>query len=96
MTIPMAQFKRLLVLFWALWWLLAFLTDFLAGLKEIGLFAAAWLPATNYPLLVKSLADYGPPGWLPPLLFIGIIGWSLISTLLFLLAVSTPRQPADR
>ena len=95
-TVSIDQFKRLLVLFWALWWLLAFLTDFLGGLKEVGAIAAAWLPATNYPLLVKSLAGYGPPGWLPPLLFVGIISWSLIATLLLALAACTPRKPADR
>jgi len=95
-TVSMTAFKRAILLFWALWWLLAFLTDLTGGLKEIGAVAAAWLPHSNYPALVQSLAPYDPPGWLPPILFAGIIAWSLLSTLLFALAVGTPRQPAER
>lgn len=49
MTVSLKAFKRLLVWFWALWWFLAFLTDFIGGLKEIGLVAATWLPYSNYP-----------------------------------------------
>jgi hypothetical protein len=96
MTVSMTAFKRAILLFWALWWLLAFLTDALGGLTEIGAIAAAWLPHSNYPGLVQSLAPYHPPGWLPPFLFVGIIAWSLLSTVLFALAASTPRQPAER
>jgi hypothetical protein len=94
--ISIATFKRLILLFWALWWLLAFLTDLIGGLKEIGVVAASWLPHSNYPDLVESLAPYDTPGWLPPVLFVGIVAWSLLSTLLFAIAASTPRQPAER
>jgi hypothetical protein len=31
MTVSMTAFKRAILLFWALWWLLAFLTDALGG-----------------------------------------------------------------
>jgi len=92
----MTTFKRLILLFWALWWLLAFLTDLFGGLKEVGALAAFWLPHTNYPGLVESLAPYSPPGWLPPFLFVGIMAWSLLSTLLFAIAANTPPQPAER
>jgi len=92
----MVTFKRGIVVFWALWWLLAFLTDLIGGLKEVGVIAAPWLPHTNYPGLVEALAPYDPPGWLPPALFVGIIAWSLLSTLLLGLAASTPAQPSTR
>ncbi len=96
MTISLAAFKRLLVWFWAVWWLLAFLTDALGGLKQIGLVAAAWLPHTNYPFLVSSLAPYAVPTWVPAFLFVGIIAWSFLSTVLLGLAAVTPRAPEDR
>ncbi|MEM7225285.1 MAG: hypothetical protein AAF495_20070 [Pseudomonadota bacterium] len=96
MTISIGAFKRIILLFWAIWWLLAFLTDAIGALKEIGAVAAPWLPHTNYPSLVESLAPYQVPGWLPPLLFAGIIAWSFASTLLFAQAAATPREPAER
>lgn len=96
MTVSLKAFKRLLVWFWALWWFLAFLTDFIGGLKEIGLVAATWLPYSNYPDLVSSLAPYGVPAWLPAILFVGILAWSLLSTVLLVLAATTPLQPEAR
>ena len=96
MTISTLGFKRAILVFWALWWLLAFLTDFIGGLKELGMVAAAWIPHTNYPFLVDALAPYGVPAWLPPLLFAGIISWSFLSTVLFVIAAGTPVQPKPR
>jgi hypothetical protein len=94
--LTLGVFKRLLVAFWWLWWLIAFLTDFLGGLKELGVITAAWLPHTNYPFLAKSLAPYDAPVWLPPVLFAGIVLWSFLSTVLFTVAMCTPRQPEMR
>ena len=96
MTISMSTFKRLLLVFWTLWWLVAFLTDFIEALQEIDVIPATGLPLTNYPFLVKSLAPYHVPAFLPPVLYVGIITWSLLSTLLFALAAMTPLQPATR
>ena len=96
MTISIDAFKRIILLFWALWWLLAFLTDALGALVAVGALAASWLPHTNYPFLVDTLAPYHVPEWLPPLLFAGIIAWSFASTILFVIAATTPRQPAVR
>lgn len=96
MTISIVTFKRIIVVFWAVWWLLAFLTDFVGGLKDIGVIAAPWLDASNYPGLVKSLAPYSVPAWLPPILFVGIITWSFLSTVLFVVAAITPLQPEPR
>lgn len=96
MASPLLALKRGLVVFWAVWWLIAFLTDFIGGLKEIGAIAAPWLPHSSYPGLVASLAPYAVPSWLPPFLFIGIIGWSLASSLTLGLAAATPLQPRQR
>ena len=61
--------KRIIIGFWALWWTLAFLTDFLGGLYLLNLFTASWVPHSNYPALVTSLAQYHVPNWLPAVFF---------------------------
>ena len=88
--------KRIIIAFWALWWTLAFLTDFLGGLYFLNLFTESWVPHSNYPILVTSLAQYHVPNWLPIVFFVGIIGWSLVSALAFIVAALTPRQPLQR
>ena len=89
-------FKRTIVVFWALWWILAFLTDFLGGLYLLNVFTAPWLPHSNYPSLVESLLQYDAPTWLPGLFFVGIIGWSFLSAGAFTVAALTSRQPSPR
>lgn len=44
---------------------------------------ANWAPDTNYPFLVDSLKMYNVSSFLPALFFIGILAWSLLSTLSF-------------
>ncbi len=78
------------------WWLLAFLTDVNGGLKELGVVTTVWLAGTNYPFLVQTLNPFGVSDWLPPLLFVGIITWSFLSTILFAIAAITPMHPASR
>lgn len=36
-------FKKFLVIFWAAWWLAAFLTDFLGGLKQLNFLQGDWI-----------------------------------------------------
>ena len=96
MLITMFGFKRMLVGFWALWWLEAFFTDFLGALYEIGVFTEVWLPHSNYPALVNSLAQYDAPIWLPGAFFVGIITWSLVSAGAFIVAALTPVVPVQR
>lgn len=96
MTISIAASKRLVVVFWALWWLSAFLTDFIGAMKQLGIVAAGWFAVTNYADLTQAVAPYDPPGWLPPFLYAGIIGWSFISTVLFMIAAATPLEPRRR
>ncbi len=96
MTLSIAAFKRLVVVFWALWWLTAFLTDLIGAMRQLGLVTAAWFAVTNYADLTHAVAPYDPPGWLPPFLYAGIIGWSFVSTVLLLIAAGTPREPRWR
>jgi hypothetical protein len=78
-----AMFKRGMVGFWFAWWLIAFLTDLLGGMKHAGALSYDWISDSNYPFLVKSLALYHAPGWLTIVFFIGITAWSLLAALLF-------------
>lgn len=87
------RFKFALVVFWALWWLIAFLTDVAGGLKEMGVIAGAWLPGTNYQFMLQTLAPFGAPVWLSVVFFVGIICWSGLSTVLLAAAAATPMQP---
>lgn len=72
--------------FWTIWWLIALWTDAVGSLSYLGILKASWAPDLNYPFLVNSLKMYDVPAWIPPALFIGILIWSLLSTLVFLWA----------
>ncbi len=76
-------FKKVIVFFWAIWWLIALWTDIVGGLSHLGWLNASWALDTNYPFLVSSLKMYNVPSWLPALLFIGILLWSMLATLAF-------------
>jgi len=82
-TINNQLFKKTIIIFWTLWWLIASWTDIVGGLAHLAIINSSFAPDTNYPALVSSLQMYHVPAWLPAILFIGIIAWSLISTGLF-------------
>ena len=86
LLIDNALFKKIIILFWTIWWLIALWTDAVGGLAHIGVLNRSWAPDTNYPFLVDSLKMYHVPIWLPGVLFIGILLWSALSALLFLWA----------
>lgn len=77
------RFKKGIILFWTLWWLIAFWTDLVGGLAHLGVLKQTWAPDTNFPFLVKAFAIYPVPLWVPQLAFIGILAWSLLSALAF-------------
>ncbi|BCA94545.1 hypothetical protein TUM19329_09060 [Legionella antarctica] len=76
-------FKKIIIIFWTLWWFIALWTDIVGGLAHYGLLVKSWAPDTNYPFILNSLKMYPLPEWIPPLLFIGILLWSLLSTVVF-------------
>jgi hypothetical protein len=84
--------KKCIVLFWALWWSIALLTDIFSGLKQLNLYSASWILNNNYPFLVQSLQQYSAPGWLPALLFMLIIIWCFISASAFWIAACTSKD----
>lgn len=76
-------FKKIIILFWSVWWLIALWTDVVGGLAHMGWILASWAPDTNYPFLVQTLKMYPLADWVPLLFFMGIILWSLLCAGLF-------------
>lgn len=83
-------FKQGLVIFWLLWWAFAFLTDFIGGLEMLGVTSTPWFDGHNYPFLKKTLEQFGATTAVDVALFVGIILWALLSTVLFAFAAVTP------
>jgi len=84
---PSIFLKRCLLLFWAVWMTVAFVTNVLDGGKALGLLAENWSFASgNYRFLVEATARYGTPSWINGLLFLGVICWEGAAALLFWLA----------
>src|SRR6185312_6664361 len=76
--------KRCLLLFWSLWLSVVFLTNVLDGCKALRLLSDNWSFASdNYRFLAGTTARYGSPAWVNGVLFLGVIVWEGISTLLF-------------
>jgi hypothetical protein len=79
--------KRSLLLFWAVWLMVVFVTNVLDGCKALGLLADSWAFASgNYRFLAETTARYSIPASLNGLLFAGIIAWEGTAALLFWLA----------
>jgi len=79
-------FKKSIILFWTLWWLIALWTDIVGALAHLHFLHRSWALDTNYPFLVESLKIYSLPHAIPTLFFIGIILWSLASAMAFVWA----------
>jgi hypothetical protein len=75
--------KKMIIIFWTMWWIIALWTDIIGVLAHYGLLTKHWAPDTNYPFLVASLKMYPLPNWVAPLLFASILLWSLLSTAAF-------------
>jgi hypothetical protein len=88
-------FKKIIVVFWTIWWLIALWTDIVGGIAHLGLLHQTWAPDTNYPFLAESLKMYDAPTWLIILFFIGIIAWSAVSTVAFVVASCSLGKPSE-
>jgi hypothetical protein len=76
-------FKKIIIVFWLFWWLIALWTDVVGIMAHYGLLIKSWAPNNNLPFLTKSLAMYPLPIWAPLFFFIGIILGSFFSTAAF-------------
>ncbi len=86
LKINLLSFKKSIVVFWALWWLIALWTDVVGVFAHFNLLNASWAKDLNYPFLVSSLKMYNVPNWFSGICLAGIILWSFLSTALFISA----------
>ncbi|MCL4304164.1 MAG: hypothetical protein KJ077_51250 [Anaerolineae bacterium] len=82
--ITLTTLKLGLLFFWAAWFSLVFLTNLCAGLKALGVLPEPWRFASkNYQAIRDATESYAAPGWLPGLLFAGVILWQGLAVFLF-------------
>jgi hypothetical protein len=84
MEVSLFTLKLALLLFWAAWFAMVFLTNLLSGLKAAGMLGKEWkFASTNYEAVAKAVAIYDAPPWVPRLLFSGVVVWQFIAATLF-------------
>jgi hypothetical protein len=87
MAISLFSLKAGLLFFWSLWLTLVCLTNTCEGLKALGRLPATWpFASENYAAIKAATSTYSLPGWLPGLLFLGVILWQGAAVILFWLA----------
>jgi hypothetical protein len=73
-----------LLLFWAAWFSIVFLTNLFSALKAARVVGESWQFASkNYEAVAKAVSVYGAAPWLPKLLFLGVVLWQLLAAVLF-------------
>ncbi|MGB6977109.1 MAG: hypothetical protein WBE18_06635 [Gammaproteobacteria bacterium] len=88
-------FKKIIVIFWTIWWIIALWTDIVGTFAHLSLIHQTWAPDTNYPYLAESLKIYHTPSWLVTIFFIGILLWSAVSTVAFIIATCSLGKPSE-
>lgn len=89
-------FKKIMVIFWLLWWAIAFWTDVIGLMAHYNLLHQTWAPDLNYPFLAQSLTMYHVPSYFPLIAYIGIMLWSGLATLAFIRAGVAIFQKSDQ
>lgn len=81
MTFPILLLKHGLLLFWALWLSLTWLTNACDGLKALRLLCVGWRVASgNYARMGATTQKYALPRWLLALLFGSVVLWQGLAT----------------
>lgn len=76
--------KRIILIFWALFFSLVFVTDLFDGLKAVGLLPDDWVFAsTNFAFMLEVTEIYSTPTPVVALLFVGVIAWAGIAAAFF-------------
>src|SRR5579872_1325260 len=77
-------FKRVLVLFWALWFSVVFLSNLADAAKGLGLLDESWAFASgNLKFIKETTARYGTPDSVNWILFAAVIVWEAVAVVLF-------------
>ncbi len=75
--------KHGVLLFWAVWFTIVFVTNLIDGLKGVHLMGNRWKFASgNWAAIKEITAIYKTLAWLAPILFAGTIAWAGVSTIL--------------
>jgi hypothetical protein len=84
MHLDLYRLKLALLLFWAAWFAIVFLTNLFSGLKAAGVLRESWkFASTNHEAVVKAVSTYRAPPWVPRLLFAGVVFWQLTAAALY-------------
>ena len=84
MSMELLTLELALLLFWAAWFSIVFLTNLFGGLKALGVLPESWRFASkNYEAVAKATSIYAAPSWVPPLLFAGVVLWQLLAAALY-------------
>jgi hypothetical protein len=76
--------KRILLLFWAVWLSVVFLSNLADALKGLGLLGdSSAFASGNFKFIRETTARYGTPDLVNALLFAGVILWEGVAALLF-------------
>lgn len=85
--------KRLLLLFWATWFSIVFLTNLLDACKGLGVLPQTWaFASSNYAFVAQTTAIYGTPDWVNAVLFAGVLIWEAVAAVCFWRAALTFRR----
>jgi hypothetical protein len=80
-----------LVVFWALWLSVVFITNLFDGLKGLRVLPQDWkLASGKYDAIRRATEYFSPPAWVNRLLFLGVLVWQGLIVLLFWTAAFTP------
>lgn len=81
---PAIFLKRVLLLFWAVWFSIVFLTNVADAGKSLGLLDRSWTFASgNFKSIMETTARYGTNALVNGALFGGVILWEGIAVVLF-------------
>ncbi len=81
LDVDLSTVKHGVLLFWAAWYTVVFLTNVLDGLKAVGMLSEGWKFASgNWVFLKETTAIYRTPPWVVGVLFGGIVVWEGLAT----------------
>jgi len=88
--------KRLILVFWASWFAIVFLTNLFDGLKALGVVGERWAFASgNWAFMIATTKIYRVPVPLVGALFVGVVAWEGLSALLMWSAAGTLGKAPD-
>jgi hypothetical protein len=83
-VVPVVAFKRLLLLFWAVWLSVVFLSNLTDAMKGLGWLGESWAFASgNLQFIRQTTARYGTPDAVNGVLFAGVVVWEGVAAVLF-------------